>query len=149
MDKQEFLNRLRNTLSGSVPVRIVEENVNYYESYINSQMRMGLGEEDVMNSLGDPRLIAKSIISANDSNNSGRSTKDNYDVYDKEYDIKEQKNMELRVMGMPKWLGVLISCLVIFLIFYVITTLVSALLPIAIPCLLIYFLVKLFRDWLK
>ena len=65
MSKQEFIERLRISLSGQIPPRAVEENVAYYEDYINAQMRLGQPEEVVMQTLGDPRLIAKSIVTAN------------------------------------------------------------------------------------
>ena len=65
MSKQEFIEKLRSSLSGQIPGRMVEENVAYYEDYINYQIRLGQSEDMVMQSLGDPRLIAKSIITAN------------------------------------------------------------------------------------
>ncbi len=149
MDKQEFLNRLRMTLNGNVPTRVVEENVNYYENYINSQVRMGYLEEEVMHSLGDPRLIAKSIISANEPNTFKYGSNSYQDVYEQEQYVQERQSGELRVKGMPKWLKIAIVCLVIFVIINIIATLVSVLLPMVFPILLIYFLVKLFRDWLN
>lgn len=149
MDKLEFLDRLRMTLSGSVSARVVEENVNYYENYINSQMRMGYAEEEVLRSLGDPRLIAKSIISANDPYNSGHSANSSQEVYEDDYYVQDRRKGELRVHGMPRWLKVLIVCLIIFGIINVVTSVISALLPFALPILLVYFLVKLFRDWLN
>ena len=65
MSKQEFIEKLRSSLSGQVPAGMVEENVAYYEDYINSQIRLGQPETVIMQNLGDPRLIAKSIITAN------------------------------------------------------------------------------------
>lgn len=149
MDKLEFLDRLRMTLNGSVPARVVEENVNYYENYINSQVRMGYEESEVLRSLGDPRLIAKSIISANDSYHSNYNANGNREVYEEDYYVQERKRAEVRTGGIPKWLKILIVCLIIFGIINVVATLISALLPIFFPILLVYFLVKLFRDWLN
>ena len=149
MDKLEFLNRLRMTLNGSVPTRVVEENLNYYENYINSQVRMGYSEEEVLNSLGDPRLIAKSIISANGSNASSYGSNSYQDIYEQEQYVQERQRGELRVKGMPRWLKIVITCLIIFGIINIIATVVSVLLPMVFPVLLIYCLVKLFRDWLN
>ena len=149
MDKLEFLNRLRMTLNGSVPTRVVEENLNYYENYINSQVRMGYSEEEVLYSLGDPRLIAKSIISANESNNAKNRSNSYQDIYEQEQHVQERQSTELRVKGMPGWLKIAITCLVIVGIIKIIATVVSVLLPMVFPVLLIYFLVKLFRDWLN
>lgn len=59
MNKSEFLNILRQSLSGEVAPDIQEQNISYYHGYISSQ---GKPEEDVIAELGDPRLIAKTII---------------------------------------------------------------------------------------
>ena len=137
------------TLNGSVSARVVEENLNYYEKYINSQVRMGYSEEEVLNSLGDPRFIAKSIISANEQNAFQNGNKNYQDIYEQEQYVQERKRGELRVKGMPRWLKIVITCLVILVIIKIIATVVSVLLPMVFPVLLIYFLVKLFRDWLN
>ncbi len=62
MNKQEFINKLRAALNGRISPEQVNENVNYYEEYINTQIRMGNPEEQVLATLGDPRLIARTII---------------------------------------------------------------------------------------
>lgn len=65
MSRQEFLNVLRVALGTELGVAAVEENVKYYEEYINAQIRMGKSEEEVLAMLGSPKLIARSIIEAN------------------------------------------------------------------------------------
>lgn len=62
MSKREFIDRLRAALNGRVPSTLVMDNINYYEEYINTEVRKGKTEEEVLASLGDPRLIAKTII---------------------------------------------------------------------------------------
>ncbi len=62
MDKREFLDRLRGALSGRIAAGLVAENMDYYENYINTEIRKGRSEEEVLSSLGDPRLLAKTII---------------------------------------------------------------------------------------
>ena len=58
MDKNEFLNQLRQSLSGEVSADVIEQNIRYYDQYISS----GSEEDSVIAELGDPRLIAKTII---------------------------------------------------------------------------------------
>lgn len=150
MNKQEFVDKLRMALSGKVSARLVEENVSYYEEYINAQMRQGNSEESVMASLGDPRLIARSIITAN----TGETTQDaDYRAYNDSaeegyYAQKRQQN-SLKVMNMPGWLMILIIILILCAIISIVGSIVSALLPIVLPVILVVFLVKLFRDWLN
>ena len=59
MNKQDFIDRLRMALNGRVSPGLVMDNVNYYEDYINTEIRKGRTEEEVLESLGDPRLIAR------------------------------------------------------------------------------------------
>ena len=69
MNKQEFVDRLRMALNGRVSPGLVMDNVNYYEDYINTEIRKGRTEEEVLESLGDPRLIARTIIQTNGGDN--------------------------------------------------------------------------------
>ncbi len=64
MTREEFLHRLRAALYLSVSDQIINEQVSYYNKYINEEISMGRTEEEVVESLGDPRLLAKSIIDA-------------------------------------------------------------------------------------
>ena len=64
MTKIEFLDTLRKALNGQVPPEIISENLTYYESYISDEMRRGRTETEVLEELGDPRLIARTIIDA-------------------------------------------------------------------------------------
>ena len=65
MDRTEFIERLQRALAGGVNSSRVAENVQYYREYIDMEIRKGRSEEEVLGSLGDPRLLAKSIIEAN------------------------------------------------------------------------------------
>lgn len=65
MSKAEFLEQLRLSLNGRIDADQVMDNLRYYEDYINSQLRLGKTEEDIMSMLGSPRLIARTITDAN------------------------------------------------------------------------------------
>jgi hypothetical protein len=60
MNKREFLDILRQSLEGEVDNDTIEKNIRYYSDYISSQTDKS--EEEVIESIGDPRLIAKTII---------------------------------------------------------------------------------------
>ena len=64
MNKTEFLQGLQSALSGNVPPETVRENLRYYSDYIRSEVQKGRSERDVMEELGDPRLIARTIMDA-------------------------------------------------------------------------------------
>ena len=67
MSKQEFLDQLRRNISSMNDYVVVNDTMAYYEDYIESQIRMGKSEQEVMAMLGDPRLIAKSILATQDA----------------------------------------------------------------------------------
>ena len=64
MTKQEFLEGLRERLLEEGADVLVPENLNYYDSYIEEEKQKGRTEEDVLEELGNPVLIARSILEA-------------------------------------------------------------------------------------
>lgn len=62
MGKVEFLQRLKSALEGEVPAAVIQENLRYYDDYIRSESGNGKSEEQVIQEIGDPRLIARTII---------------------------------------------------------------------------------------
>lgn len=85
MTKQEFLDKLRAALSGRVSTRAVAENISFYEDYINTQVRMGKSETQVIEELGDPRLLARSIAEAEKRAGLGSSQEAEYTTADSGY----------------------------------------------------------------
>ncbi len=61
MRQEEFLNMFQEVLTGKVSDGIIQENITYYRGYIDREIRNGRTEEEVLQSLGDPRLLAKTI----------------------------------------------------------------------------------------
>jgi uncharacterized membrane protein len=61
MTKNEFLDELRTSLKGELPDVEVENNIRFYDEYINSKNH-DKSEELLMEQLGNPRLIAKTIV---------------------------------------------------------------------------------------
>ena len=152
MNKQEFIDKLRLALSGRVSASLVEENVAYYEEYINTQMRMGTSESAVLSSLGDPRLLAKTIISANNIEDTSKAQEDASGEYfgaGNRYYAQQRQNNPPKVVRVPGWVWVLLVVLILVVIISVVFSIVSALLPFVLPVLVIVFFIKLFRDWLN
>lgn len=155
MSKQEFIEKLRSSLSGQVSAGLVEENVAYYEEYINTQVRLGYAESAVLAGLGDPRLIARSIISANN----GEIEVERYSYSDRkqehfyggdtDYYRASKDSSSPKLVRVPGWVWLLVAIFILVLIFSAIFSLISLLLPILPFALVIFFLVKLYRDWLK
>lgn len=61
MTKIEFLTELQRALNGRLGSAKAAPHVEYYQEYIEIEVRNGRKEEEVIDELGSPRLIAKSI----------------------------------------------------------------------------------------
>lgn len=155
MTKREFLDNLRMALSGRVSASSAEEHIRYYEDYINTQVRMGRGEQDVIAELGDPRLLARSIEDAEkragnaaaqdgyqDSYAEKKSGRQNDDSYNGGYQESGRRGRTYRVHG---WLILLIVLLIVFLVIGLAFSILSFLAPIILPVILIVLAVRLFR----
>lgn len=155
MGKQEFLEKLRTALSGRVSAEIVAENVRYYEDYINIEVRKGRNEKEVLEQLGDPRLIARTIIQTHGgTGRDSRSTETNAEAGSRGDGYGEEAGRRKRFFGlhMPGWLlgtvALVVFAAVLALVFAVVYSVASLLLPVLLIILAVSFVVKLFRDWL-
>ena len=92
MTKRQFMEELRSSLEGMVSQAVIQENMNYYEDYINEQIRNGKNEQDVLNELGSPRLIARSIIDAKGEDDDYVQT----EYYEEEQDEGTPEDNELK-----------------------------------------------------
>ena len=149
MDKNEFIEKLQRALAGGLNSGQVAENVRYYEEYIDSEIRKGKSEEEVMTGLGDPRLLAKSIIEAN--KRAGASYGSNRE-YDEEMSEDTQETDEDRSSSggrpimLPGWLILLIVTVVVILIIGVVTSLLAFFAPVIMVGLVILLIVKVFQS---
>lgn len=55
---------LKSELEGRVPYSVIQENLRYYDSYIMEEAARGQTEDEVIESLGGPRIIARTIVDA-------------------------------------------------------------------------------------
>ncbi len=161
MDRREFIEKLRMALSGSLPSAVVADYVNYYEDYISVEIRKGRTEEDVLSALGDPRLIAKTILQTNagsaDMAQGGDyySTDDEGGAYhaygDAGGNARYARNVEgsPRIFKIPGWIASLLVILVTMVVISVVFYLLSFLAPLILVIASVLFIVKLFRDWLN
>lgn len=151
MGKQDFLDKLRASLSGNIPARLVEENVAYYADYINARLRMGQPEDMVLSSLGDPRLIAKSIITANSGEEYIKSNGTSYySDYEEEKYYTEPREQKLpKIVRVNGWVTLAIIILILVLLVGAVFSLISLFLPLIMMGGIVYFFVKVFKDWLN
>ena len=129
MNKPQFIEQMRRSLASIDDYVFVNDTIAYYENYIESQIRMGKSEEQVMQELGDPRLIAKSICA---SHMTDEEVQDNgsYQKYDSRthgHTPHTILNWNGRQINLPSWLlkilVVLAAVIVIVLLFTILKVL--------------------------
>ena len=64
MTKETFLSQLGSALSGNMDSGKVNENLRYYSEYISGEVQGGKTEEEVLQMLGDPWILARTLIDA-------------------------------------------------------------------------------------
>ncbi len=156
MGKDEFLQALRRALNNNVPPAVVEENIQYYDSYINEEVSKGRTEEEVTEEIGSPRLIARNIINTteieeepeNDHSSSDHSYNDDPN-YDRDGDYGGSSRPRRHFFDMSKWYSRLLVMVLIFGVIYLITFLIGGvftlLSPIIGPILMIWMIYTLIR----
>ncbi len=138
MSKQEFINRLRVALLGNVSTAVISENVKYYEEYINTQIRLGKKEAAVLDELGDPRLIARTIIAANGDLKSEKTTQS--EVYgEKDRTSFGEKGSRFQ---WPIWLKLIVTFFVVMVAVTLVVSVLSYFAPIIIMVVIIIILIK-------
>lgn len=78
MNKNEFLKILKESLEMSLEKTAINEQIDYYDKYISDEIKKGKTEKEVIDELGDPRLIAKTIKTVS-NNNDVKDSNDNAD----------------------------------------------------------------------
>lgn len=136
MSRQEFLQRLRDTLTGEVPGNVIEENIRYYDDYIRTEAAKGQTEEEVTAAIGDPRLIAKTIMEATENAKDGgyRSAYDSYQGQGQTvYEEEAEPENHFHFVDLNKWYWKLLAVVVTVLFFFVIASIVTGLFSILMP----------------
>lgn len=126
MTKKEFLDTLAESLSGNVPAAEIEENIQYYKSYIESGEE---SEEKALKTLGDPHLIARTIIDSFKASKGPMAdfyTEQARNEYSKEMSGENTEGADYRqyenryINPQPKWYHKLIAILMIVAVIAVI-----------------------------
>ena len=150
MSRSEFMDTLHRALAGNLTSSTVNENMRYYEEYFDTQLRSGKSEEEITAGLGDPRLLAKTIIQASKSQTRSYSGQE----YDEVYEDGSQGNGQdsgreggkPRIYRMPGWLLLILVVLLVLAVVSIISSVVSMLLPVMIPLICVLFIVRMLRK---
>ncbi len=173
MTKNEFLEGLRKALGNDLDRATVQDNVNYYNGYISDEVSKGRTEEEVTAELGDPWVIAQTVIDAEEAKrgigkdggsaytaaNSGYQDPvygDGGDYTREDYANQGQNyQTHIHTFGFDTWWKKLLLVLgivgIIVLVVAVVGGIISLLAPILIPLVIIMLIVRLIggngRRW--
>lgn len=152
MNRVDFLEKLKEALENEGGSLLVRENVEYYNQYITEEVRRGRSEREVLEELGDPWIIAKTILGA------GGSASQNEYTYEspqqsyggQEYQGSNVGRRNVRSFAIDSWWKklLLILCVIgiIFVVFAIITGVISLVVPIMIPVLIVSILIRLVKG---
>lgn len=145
MKKQEFLNILQESLEGEVKPGIIADNIAYYNQFIQAEMDKGRSVDSVMDELGDPRLIAKTIINTPKDQQRYADSGNTFSTDE----AKEQTKDPYKYMGNFHTIskgkfygGLIIAAVILFLILFFVLKIFSLFLPVILVGLIIYFVVR-------
>lgn len=150
MDKNEFLNVLKESLEGEVDNNILEQSLRFYNGYISSQSDKS--EEEILKELGNPRLIAKTIIDTENASRQRESSSwSNYNGYsDESSNPYHRSTSNKRMFFKVKWYHKLFLTLILLLISYILIRvglmILKLLFAFSLPVLFIILIFTVFRK---
>ena len=153
MSKREFLERLEKALENGLNSQMVRENMDYYRSYMEEEIRKGRSEEAVVEELGDPWVIAQSVISMAESRSGADAgySAGNGREEDRRGDYGGQRysNARFSAFRVNGWWRTLLFVLgivgILLIVFAVIGGLLSLVMPIVFPVLVVVMVVRLIK----
>lgn len=97
MNHNKFLSSLREALEGNMSEQAIKENIQYYKTYIEDEVKKGRTEKEVIDELGDPWIIAKTLIESPGGEQTYESaTEDTINPY-------ETQEREVHIFGLDTW----------------------------------------------
>ncbi len=144
MTRAEFLQGLKTELEGRVPYSVIQENIRYYDSYISDEVNKGADEAQVIESLGGPKIIARTIVDAaldtedrpdgyetygsgeaqeEDTDQNSREYSGPYGTVDQEESYRDTYHQNIHYVDFSKWYVRLAAGLIVFFIIFLLMSL--------------------------
>lgn len=140
MDKYEFIRQLNAFLKGKVSDRELSDTISYYQDYIDMEMKKGKSEAEVLQSLGSPRLLAKTIAQTR-GKESGQETEQDPQDWN-----KAANKVHFGRVSVPLWLVMVIILLVVVLVFAMVFRVLVLLAPVIMVGAVVIFIYRLFTG---
>lgn len=154
MTKEEFLDGLMKALASTGSQSLIAENIRFYSSYIDDELSKGRSIDEIMEELGEPRLIANSIkvaagyddVFVGIDNETYENTA-NYEENDDNFsDRKDNSFKTYNFSGNNLIIPIIIVIAVLVVIVAVVAAVFSFLAPVLLPVIGVLLLVALIKG---
>ena len=150
MTRSEFLEKLKEALADGMDSYTIQGHLNYYRDSIQEEVQKGRSEEEVLSELGDPWVIARSLLEAPGQGSAGESYSDAQVYHDDRKEDSGYYGGKHKVYRLNSFWGKLAVILVvvgiIFLIFSIVSGIITLLAPVAVPVIIIVLLINFFKN---
>ena len=157
MNKKEFLDILYEQLSGQMPEGNVAAHVQYYRNYIEEEQRKGRSEDDILNELGDPHLIARTLLDTEAAASGNPQTTEYYsESYNdhssgyNRYANSDSGQRKVRQhsfhLDLTTWYGKLAVILIAAVVIILLCTVLSVLIPVMVIFGIVCFVISKLRS---
>lgn len=152
MSKEEFLETLRRSLARELSETDVADHINYYWNYIEQQIAQGHTEAEVLAQLGDPRLIAKTILQVDQQKEEAADGQEEYyrESYTEQDDGTQESygryDVHTHKMTVSDWIKVALVVIVIFMVLGTVFRILWKLLPVLLVGLAVMWIYRKFTE---
>ena len=159
MSKEEYLRGLEEALAGEVPASVIRENMNYYNSYLSQEMAKGRTVDEISEEIGEPRIVARTIIDSCEASGEAFGTDgnpygtDGEGAYESSFDRNSyggNTSPQIHYFNLNKWywklLLILMALAVGSLVLNIVGGIFTLLIRFAGPILIIFLVLWFFRN---
>ena len=156
MTKKEFLQTLQSQLQGELSQAQIAGHIHYYDEYISEAMASGKAEEEILDELGSPVFIAKTLmdtaeISGNqdfggyDQNVYGEES-ENDDAYNDDYFHGKMHTWNVSPF-VAKWVVPIVLVCLLLLVLSLLGTIAMFVARFFVPIMLVVLVIAIFKSY--
>lgn len=154
MNKTEFLKKLEEHLEGQMEKSKIQAHIRYYREYIETQIKNGKSEEQLWKELGEPHLIAKTLLDADkdavqDSYKNKTYRENKNEIYEEESENSIYGKYKVFKLDLTSWYGKLIVIIFAVLLILGLLIIIGTLLPILAVTAIILYIVSYIKKKYK
>lgn len=147
MNKKKFLKILEEQLTGQLHDSAVASHLKYYSSYIEEEQKKGRSEEEILSGLGDPHLIARTLLDTSPGSDSrspsAEASRQREDTFSENFSGHSRRR-SFR-LDLTTWYGKLIVMAIAAAVLVLLFVIVGLLIPVILIAGLVIYLISCFR----